>query len=191
MNNNNKAGESESISSSRMRRKQDYRRSEARGWFISLAVAFTIALLLRLFVFEFISVSGPSMEPTLFSDEYVFMEKVSYWFQGPEYGDVVICKFPHSTDTYVKRVIGTPGDILEIADGVLYINGQPDTTFFSGHMNGSMAPITVPEGCVFVMGDNRNESMDSRYDSIGPLPYKMVLGRAQFVIWPLDEIKGL
>ncbi len=177
--------------SSRMQRKVDTKRSDTKGWIISLIIAFSIALLLRLFVFEFISVSGPSMEPTLYSNEYVFMEKVTYWFREPAYGDVVICKFPDSTATYVKRVIGVGGDVLEIRDGVLYINGNPDTTYFADYIEDTLPPTTIPDDCVFVMGDNRNESMDSRYDTIGALPNSMVLGQAHFVIWPLNQIHGL
>ena len=179
------------IINSRMKRKADSRKNETRGWIISLIIAFSIALLLRLFVFEFISVSGPSMQPTLYSNEYVFMEKVTYWFREPEYGDVVICKFPDSTATYVKRVIGVGGDLLEVRDGTLYINGTPDTTYFAGYIEDALAPTVVPDGCVFVMGDNRNQSMDSRFDTIGPLKDDMVLGKALLIIWPPNQIRGL
>ncbi len=175
----------------RMKLKADAKKNETRNWIISLVVAFSIALLLRLFVFEFISVSGPSMQPTLHSYEYVFMEKVTYWFSPPAYGDVVICKFPNSDATYVKRVIGVEGDVLEIKDGTLYINGVEDKTYFSGYIEDAMPPTVVPDNSVFVMGDNRNQSMDSRFDSVGPLPEKKVLGKALFVIWPPEEIGGL
>lgn len=176
---------------SRMKRKADIKKSETRGWIISLLIAFSIALLLRLFVFEFISVSGPSMQPTLYSNEYVFMEKVTYWFREPEYGDVVICKFPDSTATYVKRVIGVGGDTLEITDGTLYINGTEDRTYFSGYIEDTLEPTMVPDGCVFVMGDNRNQSMDSRFNAIGPLDDSKVLGKALFIVWPPKMIRGL
>ena len=176
---------------SRMKRKADTKKNETRGWIISLIIAFSIALLLRLFVFEFISVSGPSMQPTLYSNEYVFMEKVSYWFGAPQYGDVVICKFPDSTSTFVKRVIGVGGDTLEVKDGTLYINGVADTTYFAGYIEDALPLTVVPDGCVFVMGDNRNQSMDSRFDSVGPLKLNMVVGKAVFIIWPPGQIRGL
>lgn len=176
---------------SRMKRKADTKKNETRGWIISLIIAFSIALLLRLFVFEFISVSGPSMQPTLYSNEYVFMEKVTYWFGAPKYGDVVICKFPDNTSTFVKRVIGVGGDVLEVKDGTLYINDVADTTYFSGYIEDALPRTVVPDGCVFVMGDNRNQSMDSRFDSVGPLKVQMVLGKALFIIWPPNQIRGL
>jgi signal peptidase I len=173
----------------RMKLKKDAKRNETRNWIISLVIAFTIALMLRLFVFEFVSISQSSMEPTLYSHNYVFMERVTYWFQKPAYGDVVICAFPNSSATYVKRVIGVKGDTLEVKDGVLYINGEADKTYFSGYIQGTLQETVVPDGCVYVMGDNRNVSVDSR--SVGPLTLDMVKGKALFVLWPLDQMHGL
>lgn len=176
---------------SRMQRKRDYKKRETRGWIFSLITAIIIALMLRFFVFEFIRVDGSSMEPTLYTDEYVFMEKVTYWFAEPAHGDVIICSYPNRTETFVKRVIGIEGDVLEIKDGVLYINGQANDDYYEGIMNTVLAPITVPEDAVFVMGDNRNHSMDSTNSSIGALGYDMILGKAVFVLWPVDMIHGL
>ena len=177
--------------SSRMQRKSDARRREALGWVVSLVAAVAIALALRFFVFEFIRVDGDSMLPTLQTNEYVFMEKVTYWFNEPQFGDIVICYYPHRTETFVKRVIGTEGDTIEIHDGTLYINNEPDTTYFADYLEHDLSPVTVPEDSVFVMGDNRNASMDSTNASIGPLPYSMILGKALFVIWPFDKMQGL
>ena len=156
-----------------------------------ILVVIMVALVIRAFFVEPIRVDGDSMLPTLHTNEYVFMEKVSYWFDEPGYGDIVICYYPHRTETFVKRVIGTSGDTIEIRDGTLYINGAADTTYFSGYLEHSMEPVIVPEHSVFVMGDNRNASMDSTNGSIGPLPVNMILGKALFVIWPFDQIRGL
>lgn len=176
---------------SRVELKKEYRNREIKGWIVSLAAAVIIALGLRFFVFEFIRVDGPSMQPTLYTDEYVFMEKVTYWFRTPARGDIVICSFPESKDSYVKRVIGEPGDRVRVTDGVLYINDMPDHEFFSGLIDKNMAELTVPENSVMVMGDNRNESRDSRDPSVGPIPYNKILGKAVFVIFPFDKINGL
>lgn len=176
-------------SATRMELKAEAKRSEMRGWVISMTIAITIALMLRLFVFEFVSISQSSMEPTLYSHNYVFMERVTYWFQKPAYGDVVICSFPNSSATYVKRVIGVEGDTLEVKDGVLYINGEADKTYFSDYIQGTLPKTVVPDGCVYVMGDNRNVSVDSR--SVGPLTLDMIKGKALFVLWPLDQMHGL
>jgi signal peptidase I len=165
------------------------RKSEAKGWIISIAAAVVIALALRFFVFEFIRVEGPSMQPTLYTDEYVFMERVTYWFGPPERGDIVICMFPGSSQTYVKRVIGEPGDSIKIEDGVLYINNAPNYDYFGMPHDRDMEELIVPVGSVIVMGDNRNDSTDSR--DIGPIPLERVLGKALFIIWPPGRIHGL
>jgi signal peptidase I len=181
--------ELDEIEKSRMERKKEYRKREARSWILSLLAAVVIALALRFFVFEFIRVDGESMLPTLEDKEYVFMEKVTYWFSGPERGDIIICSYPNSPNTYVKRVIGTPGDRIRITGGVLYINDTANYDYYQGVMLNDMDEVAVPEDHVFVMGDNRNNSMDST--SIGPLPYSMVQGKALFVVWPFDSIHGL
>ena len=190
-NEHNTADDTDVMDKSRMGLKKEYRIREAWGWVFSLVAAVVIALLLRFFVFEFIRVDGESMQPTLYTDEYVFMEKVTYWFSEPQRGDIIICSYPGHTDTYVKRVIGMAGDRIRITDGVLYINDVANYDYFSGIMNSDMDEVTVPENHVFVMGDNRNASMDSTSPSIGPLPDSMVQGKALFVIWPLDNIHGL
>ncbi len=164
-------------------------KKETTSWIFSLLAAVIIALALRFFVFEFIHVDGPSMQPTLMDEEYVFMEKVTYWFSPPQRGDIVICHFPNSSESYVKRIIGVGGDTLRIEDGVLYINGAANTDYFSGRMNADMDLITVPEGHVFVMGDNRNNSTDSRI--VGALSSDMVQGKAVFIVWPPGSIGGI
>ncbi len=174
---------------SRMLQKREYRSREIRNWVLSLAIAVIVALTLRFFVFEFIRVDGESMLPTLENNEYVFMERVTYWFSGPKRGDIVICHFPGSPDTYVKRVIGVGGDRLRVTNGVLYINDTANYDYFSGVMNMNMNELTVPEDSVFVMGDNRNNSTDSRM--VGALSLDMILGEAVFIIWPLDNIGGI
>ena len=181
----------EETESSRIDRKKRERRREIRGWVISLVAAIVIALLLRFFVFEFIRVEGPSMEPTLSTNEYVFMEKMTYRFAEPDRGDIVICKFPGRKETFVKRVIGIEGDVLEIRSGVLYVNGAASYDYYDGVMNVALGELIVPESTVFVMGDNRNHSMDSTSSSIGALGYDMILGKASFILWPPGKIDGL
>ncbi len=168
---------------------REYRRREAKGWVISLTCAIVLALVLRFFIFEFIHVDGPSMQPLLWKDQYVFMEKVSYRFNAPMRGDIVVCSFPGSADTFIKRVIGLPGEIVSIQDGTLYIDGAPNYDYFEGYIEIGMTQTTVPENSVLVMGDNRNDSHDSR--AVGPIAYKDILGKALFVVWPLDSMHGL
>lgn len=174
-----------------VRLKKEYRKREAAGWIISLAAAVIIALILRFFIFEFVRVDGPSMQPVLYKEEYVFMERVSYWFGAPRRGDIIVCSFPDSKDSYIKRVVGLPGDSVKVEDGVLYINGTPNYDYFKGYINIGLEETLVPEDCVIVMGDNRNDSMDSRYPNIGPIPYDNIQGKAAFIIWPVDKVQGL
>lgn len=177
------------IMQSRVEIKKQHRRHETKAWVISLTAAIVLALALRFFVFEFVRVEGPSMQPALYRDEFVFMERVTYWFRVPERGDVIVCSFPGRFDTYIKRVIGLPGESVKVQDGTLYINGQPNYDYFSEYINVGMEETIVPDKCVLVMGDNRNNSEDSR--RVGPIAYEDILGRAVSVIWPLDKIHGL
>ena len=93
---------------------------------------------------------------------------------------------------YVKRVVGLPGDTVAISDGKLYINGeaQDEPYVNTDYINGTFE-TTVPEETVFVMGDNRNDSLDSRFPTVGPIPYDSVVGHAMAVIWPLGEIQSI
>lgn len=181
----------DSDSKSAVKTKNEQRKRQAKGWIISLAAAILIAFALRFFVFEFVRVEGKSMQPTLYKDEYVFMERVSYWFSPPQRGDIVICSFPNSKDSYIKRVIGLPGDRVSVNGGILYINGVANFDYFGGAHEKETEEIIVPDNCVVVMGDNRNDSTDSREPFIGPIPYAGIQGKAAFIIWPFDKIHGI
>lgn len=161
--------------------------SEAREWIITFTVAIAIALIIRFFIFEFIVVNGHSMENTLMADEKLFVTKVEYYFTEPARGDIVICHFPGSKDYYVKRVIGLPGDTVAITGGTLYINGSPYTEgYIKEPMRRDYPETVVPEGRYFVMGDNRNDSNDSR--AVGALERGAILSRVHAVVWPLNKL---
>ena len=152
-------------------------------------VAVVLAIFIRRFVAEPIKVSGASMESTYHNGQFVLIEKVSYWFGTPKRGDVVVCHYPdeyytssgREADSWcVKRVIGIPGDTLQTIDGVVYLNGEPlDEPYLNEgtYTYGIGSQITVPDGCVFVMGDNRFVSADSREINVGPIPYSNVRGK--------------
>ena len=141
---------------------------------------------LRLFVFELTDVNGKSMEPTLASSEMIFVEKISRYSGDINRGDIVIVQYPELDDTYVKRIIGIPGDRIAIKDGALYLNGDKmSESYIKEPMNYSMEETTVPKGSYYVMGDNRNMSIDSR--TVGALPKDMIIGHAVFVVFPLSE----
>jgi signal peptidase I len=166
-------------------------RKELRGWGVALLAAFVVVLLLRSFVFQLSTVRMHSMEPTLHERDWLFVNKVSYRVGHPRRGDIVILKDPGDgagRQSYlVKRVIGIPGDRIEIRGGQLYLNGErmiepyTDTAIEDGEYN----PIVVGPGHYFVMGDNRRRggSRDSR--TFGAVEENRIKGRADFIVWPI------
>lgn len=161
------------------------------GWIIAIGIAVAVAFLVRAFLFEIILVDGPSMQPTLRTDERLAVEKVSRYAGLPERGDIIIVHYPDGTNrNYVKRAIGLPGDTVEIKNSVVYVNGEAlNETYTSPEPYADMEAVVVPEDSVFVMGDNRANSMDSRI--VGPIKHEWIVGHAMAVIFPFNEIRGL
>lgn len=172
---------------------KEYRRFMNWDFFLYLLTVLLIAFAIRAFVAEPIVVDGESMHPTLLDHEYMLVEKLSYYVERPERGDIIVCYYPGFTVSCVKRVIGLPGDEIYVWDGEVYINGDPldESAYWDDYVRGNMAPLTVPENTVFVMGDNRNVSGDSRDPSVGSIPYEKVVGRTVAVLWPLDEMRAV
>ena len=166
---------------------------EILSWIIWLSAAIIIAVMLRTFVFEFAVVSGDSMNNTLYDKEYVFVEKISKLRDDYEYGDILIVHYPGSSAAYVKRLVGKEGDTIEVKDGYLYRNGAKTEEPYTKdeYINFDFEKITVPSGHVFVMGDNRNNSMDSRNPSVGPIAEEEIVGHASFVMLPISGLRGL
>ena len=150
--------------------------------------AVLIAFLINLFLAQATQVHGQSMEPTLHSDQRLVVEKVSYRFHGPRRGDIVVLKSPQqSSELLIKRVIGLPGETIEIRQGRVYINGQElDEPYLERSKGANWGPIIVPPLHVFVLGDNRSFSNDSR--AFGMVPIESIVGRAWVSYWPLDEV---
>lgn len=174
------------------------------GWLAELwdllrtvLIAFVIMLLLNVFVFNLSMVKGQSMEPTLEEQERLFVDKIIYRFTQPRSGDVVILKDPSSGPDkkpfLVKRVIAGPGQTVEIRGHQLLLDGQPKSEPYTDTYieDSDMAPITLGENQYFVMGDNRHagQSKDSRY--FGTVGKESIVGRAEFVFWPIVKIRGL
>ena len=190
---------------------------EILEWILTIVAAVLIALPIRAFAFELVRVDGLSMDSTLANGEIMFVSKFDYastWLSfpwqdeqakeaaarittggDPRRFDVVICRYPGRGDTnFVKRVVGLPGDTVELREGYLYINNEKidepyiQDEYRSGWLN-TFGPCTVPEGHFFVMGDHRNDSNDSR--SQGPLPRNMIVGHVRSVLYPFNEIRGV
>jgi signal peptidase I len=169
------------------------------GWYVlrvvrevleTMVPAVVIALLINLLLAQATRVFGQSMEPNLHSDQRVVVEKISYseWFRlrGPQRGDVVVFRISPNSDLLIKRVIGLPGDRIEIREGQVLINGELlDEPYLSQPTYGDYGPADVPPLHIFVLGDNRGFSNDSR--AFGPLSLESVIGRAWFSYWPPDQ----
>jgi len=149
--------------------------------------AVLIAVVLQIFVVQAREVNGYSMEPTLYNHERVIMEKVTYRFTGsPRRGDVVVLDVPGQTEPLIKRVVALPGETVAVQGGQVFINGEPLSEPWAHRQGGPDYPPTlVLAEHVFVLGDNRPHSGDSRY--FGPVRMDRILGRACFIYWPPSQ----
>ena len=166
---------------------------EAKDWIISIVVAVVLAFLIRQFIVELYIVDGPSMRPTLQSQERLVVNKFIYSMRSPEKGEILVFKYPRDQSRdFIKRVIATEGDTIEIKDGRVYVNDQMLSEDYILEKTRSEYPkATVPQGTVFVMGDNRNNSEDSRFADVGFVPYSLIKGKAVLVFWPFSQFKTL
>jgi signal peptidase I len=149
-------------------------------------VLFTLVIyaLVRTFVFENYRVVGRSMETTLENDQFLVVSKLDYRLHDPQRGDIIVFRDPRAEDRkLIKRVIGLPGDVVEITNGTVRINGHPlDEPYITSPGRYSEAAVTVPEGQYFVLGDNRNNSSDSH--AWGTITRDLIVGKAWFSYWP-------
>jgi signal peptidase I len=172
-------------------------------------MAFILALVIRTFLFQAFFIPSPSMEPTLKQGDRVLVNKIPYYFHDPRRGDIIVFENPNPTVTtdrgavggffhwlfqglgfqqpenedFIKRVIGLPGDVVEGRHGSVYVNGEKLDEPYLTQDTQPFDAKTVPEGKLFVMGDNRGNSLDSRF-SLGYIPIDKVIGEAFIKIWP-------
>lgn len=168
--------------------------AEGRLLFRDLVFALMIAALVVVFIVQPVKVEGTSMLPRLHDGERIFVNKLIYyeeyrWAPKVDRGDIVVFWFPDDpSKSYIKRVIGLPGDTVEVRDGVVRVNGSElDEPYLDKKLSlspRSQAPVQVKPGYYFVMGDNRDNSSDSR--TWGLVPKKYVYGKALFRYWPLN-----
>ena len=165
------------------------------GWVKELAIALVIVWFVITFVAQNNQVVGTSMQPTVYENDMVIVNKFLYRFTDPDRGDIIV--FPsveNGEKVYlIKRIIGLPGDVVDIRDGKVFVNDKEleekyidiETTAVSGQVS---FPLTVPSGEYFVLGDNRIVSKDSRYLQIGTIPKSKIVGKASIRIWPFDSL---
>ncbi len=177
---------------SEVKKKYDIKK-EIEDWIVSIAIAVVVALVIRNYVFTLVKVDGPSMNPTLTHGDLLYTNRFMY---EPEQGDIVIFRPPHSPETpYVKRVIAVAGQSVTInaqehsviVDGRILAEDYIKEPLLSAGI--MQYPVKVPEGYIFVLGDNRNNSTDSR--TIGLIPVENVIGKATFRILPVSQMGSL
>lgn len=163
------------------------RRREIWDWIRELAIALVIVLLVRNYLFIITTVSGDSMLETLKTGDRMCVSILEPLLFGYQRGDIVTCYYPGRTDQCVKRIIGLPGEEVEIRGGVVYINGeaiQEDYLEYTAAYN--YPAVTLADDEYFVLGDNRPISHDSHSADVGPVT--RLVGKVRFIIWPLDRI---
>ncbi len=179
----------------------------------AILIAVVIALLIRTYLFEPVIVHGSSMEGTLSTGERLIIYKLGYRFDRPQRGDIIVLKhgeivgygssalnklpligslIPLRNEIdYIKRVIALPGEEIDIKYGKVYINGKElDESYSKGitYEKSMKLPLTVPKGSVFVLGDNRENSRDSRETNVGFIEFDKVKGKAVLRIWPIKRM---
>ena len=159
---------------------------------IYIGVVLGVTFLIITFVGQRTHVSGESMENTLDNGDQLIVDKITYRFQDPERFDIIVFPFHYKENTYyIKRIIGLPGETVQIADGTIYINGQVLEESYGREVMQdpgiAAEPITLGEDEYFVLGDNRNQSSDSRDPSVGLIHRDEIIGRAWLRIWPLNS----
>ena len=168
---------------------------EILGWIVYILIVICATYLIVTFVGQRTKVSGDSMLPTLHSEDNLIVDKISYRFRDPKRFEIVVFPYKYAENTYyIKRIIGLPGETVQIIDGYVYINGEMlDESYglevIDANRYGIAAqPIELGEDEYFVLGDNRNNSADSRESNVGILEKDDFIGRAWIRIWPLKHI---
>ncbi len=178
-------------------------KKEVMDWVVSIVLAIIIALIMRNFVFTLVEVEGESMYPTLEDGDRLFTRIIAY--NKPQQGDIIIFnpsiseedRSPNKDTAYVKRVIALEGQTVDIEDGKVVVDGVTleedyiSEEIYGKSQNATEFPFTVPEGTVFVLGDNRNRSHDSRSKDVGAVPLDNIIGKAQIRLLPFETFGTL
>ncbi|MBB6217797.1 signal peptidase I [Anaerosolibacter carboniphilus] len=162
---------------------------EIREWLETLLIAILLAVFIKMLVFDFIQVDGISMVPTLNHQDRLLISKFGYLIHKPTKNDIVVFQYPHDkTYFFIKRVIATEGDTIEIKNEQVIVNGEIcNEPYILEQTMGDFSRRLVPKDTIFVLGDNRNNSKDSRYEDIGAIPLKLVKGKAIMRVWPFRD----
>ena len=179
--------------------KAEKRKKEIKEWVMSIAIMLVVVFVVRTFMFGTVLVKGSSMWPALAHNDFVFINKIEYFIGNPNVGDIVVCEYDKGVEEekIVKRIIGIPGDVIDLKENenyeyIVLVNSiEIDEFYLAEAMTqpGNIDyPFTVPEGCYFVMGDNRNSSNDSRSRVIGAISKDKIYGKVFLRVYPFDSI---
>lgn len=193
-------------------------KKEVFEWFYTIVIALLIVGVVKCFLFDLVVVDGPSMFPTLVDGDRLVVTKLGY---EPHSQDIIVLDSNYKNRTeyydkndidgasrfteyfklpkelkrryYVKRIIGMPGQVIDLVDGKVTVDGKPlSEPYYTGETfsydSNVSFPVTVEEGCVFVMGDNRPQSKDSRSSELGQVPEEAIMGKCSLRIWPLNKL---
>lgn len=166
---------------------------ELAGWLLYIVLIIAFTWIVVTFVGQRTEVSGSSMETTLSDKDQLIVDKMTYRFRDPKRYDIVVFPYQYQDNTYyIKRIIGLPGETVQILSGMVYIDGMRLDEHYGNEMmeNPGIAeePLTLDENEYFVLGDNRNNSSDSRASDVGLIHRKDLIGRAWIRVWPLSQI---
>ena len=166
---------------------------ELAGWLLYIVLIIAFTWFVVTFVWQRTEVSGSSMETTLSDKDQLIVDKMTYRFRDPKRYDIVVFPYQYQDNTYyIKRIIGLPGETVQILSGMVYIDGMRLDEHYGNEImeNPGIAeePLTLGEDEYFVLGDNRNNSSDSRASDVGLIHRKDLIGRAWIRVWPLSQI---
>lgn len=166
---------------------------ELAGWLLYIVLIIALTWIVVTFVGQRTEVSGSSMETTLSDKDQLIVDKMTYRFRDPKRYDIVVFPYQYQDNTYyIKRIIGLPGETVQILSGMVYIDGMRLDEHYGDEImeNPGIAeePLTLGEDEYFVLGDNRNNSSDSRASDVGLIHRKDLIGRAWIRVWPLSQI---
>lgn len=169
---------------------------ELGSWLLYLLFVVVFSFIIITYVGQRTRVDGQSMETTLYNNDNLIVDKISYRFRDPKRFEIIVFPYQYRENTYyIKRIIGLPGETVQVIDGYVYIDGEQLDEHYGNELMESPGiaedPITLEEDEYFVLGDNRNHSSDSRDATVGVLHRKDLLGRAWIRIWPLNKFGAI
>ena len=168
-------------------RETSYRNANALSWLYTLVVVVLVCFLLFFVWLRPLRIQGDSMSPALNEDEVVLVDRLSKYWKQPQRGDAIL--FEDEFGIFVKRVIALPGETVDIKEGRVYIDSRPlDESAYMQNPVGDAAAVTVPEGSVYVLGDNRAQAYDSRLDTVGCIAYADIVGVLRVRVAPITRL---